>query len=152
MWSYKTQIIALLQNTNNSFVHFRWTPITESMNFVMINIFFSHRCLFTLIWKRQRYWRGHICYLFSEGPECGIGLQARFDEGGVWPGVGSGGIASSIVNGSSVHSGWSRVAYLHLENGKVPVYSANPWIGRLHTQFKIKYHNKVSIITRGSST
>ena len=36
------------------------------------------------------------------------------------------------------------VAYLHLENGKVPMYSANPWIDRLHTQFTMKYHNKVS--------
>ena len=32
------------------------------------------------------------------------------------------------------------------KNGKVPVYSANPWIDRLHTQFTMKYHNKVSIL------
>ena len=37
------------------------------------------------------------------------------------------------------------VVYPHLENGKVPVYSAKPWIDRLHTQFTMKYHNKVSV-------
>ena len=51
-----------------------------------------------------------------------------------------------------VHQPTLDVAYLHLENGKVPMYSENPRIDRLHTQSKMKYHNKILIITRGSST
>ena len=46
-----------------------------------------------------------ICYLFFEAPECGVGLQARFGEGGVQSGVGSGGVASSSVDGGGVRSG-----------------------------------------------
>ena len=46
-----------------------------------------------------------ICYLFFEAPECGVGLQARFGEGGVQSGVRSGGVASSSVDGGGVRSG-----------------------------------------------